>query len=676
MRNAFFLGAVAALLALAWFFLIAPNFSRLPPDFSYAADVLSTDDFYDEDLQAFSGPVSSLTKFSYEVSSVEGDDLLVRNRFNVRTPSGDKVFEVERLYAVNAFTGAHVKGKGDHNRDGYLFAPKYLQSGQGFTYWHVNYDSPAQMKFKGEESIDGVSVYRYEASYKADQTPTLSHLPGVPDERGVNLDVRLVLWVEPISGHLVKYEDYSTAHYYDVFTGARLSPWNQFHNEFDRESIQAHALKAAELRDSILLHEVVIPLLLGLVALALLALPYFSSRASDSMESFLETLMGASVVPWIVLLLSLLLAIMAWQAFNAAVEEKALLEFNFKARGMESEILQRMTAYEQVVVGAKAFISASREVTRGDWREFVAVQRLGERLPHFQVIAYSPLVKGEEEKDALIKTVQGEGFPDFSVRPEGARGEYLPLVYLEPFEGENLNAFGYDVFSEEVRRTAVERARDSGATAVTAKVVLVQDFGSERPGVILYSPVYDSGASRDSVEERRSAFKGVASTAFRVNELMKGVSGGVVGFQLFDASQREESLLYDSGVVSLEGSDFTKTTSLNVAGRDWIVVSYSGKGFIESTEAFPPYYILVLGAALSFLLFALFYAYFNNISVRVKSLIRVVDDLSQGRLDAEIDEETLNAKDDVGRLARAFNRMMVSLKLAMRELESKKKPKP
>ncbi len=50
-----------------WFFLIAPFLLKIPTDFSYKADIISVDNFYDEKNDDFQGEQYSNTQFSYEV---------------------------------------------------------------------------------------------------------------------------------------------------------------------------------------------------------------------------------------------------------------------------------------------------------------------------------------------------------------------------------------------------------------------------------------------------------------------------------------------------------------------------------------------------------------------------------------------------------------------------------
>jgi hypothetical protein len=264
----FFVFAVISVLAiLVWNFITLPNFSHYESDFSYAADIISKDNFYNSEIGDYSGEILSDTKFSYEVIEERNGVLSIKNIFDVRKVSGEKIFAVERLYGVDSKTGKHVSNYGDKNRSGYLFAPRGLK-GQPYTYWHINYDNPANLVFRQEETVKGLKVHRYEANFKADQTDSLGHLPGVPDERGVDLDVNLQVWVEPISGHMVKYEDNTIAFYYDKKTGERIHPWNKFTNTYTNDSIERQVKNAQNQIQKIQLIKTLIPILIGLVGLA------------------------------------------------------------------------------------------------------------------------------------------------------------------------------------------------------------------------------------------------------------------------------------------------------------------------------------------------------------------------------------------------------------------------
>ncbi len=269
---------VAAVLLLAaipvWMFGIAPNFLKIPRDFSfYEAEIFSVDNFYDAAAGEFGGDQISITEFSYKVTGERDGILEIQNLFDVKTPSGDPIFVVERLYGIDPSTGAHTVGYGDKERDGYLFGPHGLKKDQPFTYWHINYDAPAHLTFVDEESILGLPVYRYESRYDGmdiDQTEQLTHLPGVGVTRGVNLDPYLQVWIEPTTGRMIKYEDDTIAYYYDLATGQRIHPWNKFNNRYTQSSIAEQVRVArAQIKKQTLLNSYV-PAGLGMIAAVLL----------------------------------------------------------------------------------------------------------------------------------------------------------------------------------------------------------------------------------------------------------------------------------------------------------------------------------------------------------------------------------------------------------------------
>lgn len=217
---------ILALFLCFWYYLLAPYILATKDDFYYVADVLSKDNLYDADKQEFKGEAESKTKFSYRAVGREGNDLLITNFFEVRNLDDQKIFAVERQFKI------------DPKKD-YIFAPRRVDK-KPFDYRHVNYDTLAQMQFVGEEELFGLKVYRYQADFHADQTTELGDLPGVGENLGINLDINLQLWIEPVSGQMVNYQDKTTAYYYDLQTQNRRYPWNQFTNTFTPDSVKMH----------------------------------------------------------------------------------------------------------------------------------------------------------------------------------------------------------------------------------------------------------------------------------------------------------------------------------------------------------------------------------------------------------------------------------------------------
>ena len=216
------------------------------------------------------GPDLSKSTLWYGVVDKKDEILIVKQSFDVQTLSNKPIFSVSRLYGIDPKTGKHVPGYGDRDREGYLFAPKHLKK-KPFVYWHVNYDTPANMNFESEEKMYGLTVYRYAADFTADQTTELDRLDGVPEKYGIILNVNLRLWIEPVTGSLISYEDHATAYYYDIETKERLSKWNEFSNRMTVSMIKKHVMTVRYEKNMTLL-SYIIPIGVSALGILLIAL--------------------------------------------------------------------------------------------------------------------------------------------------------------------------------------------------------------------------------------------------------------------------------------------------------------------------------------------------------------------------------------------------------------------
>jgi CHASE1-domain containing sensor protein len=257
---------------------------------------------------------------------------------------------------------------------------------------------------------------------------------------------------------------------------------------------------------------------------------------------------------WVLLSAMLIVTIYASIRVRTDIDVEAKKEFEFACSQIELRIDARMDAHEQILMGAAAHFAASDEVTREEWRTFVSQQKVEQHLPGIQGIGFS-LIIPRERLTQHIQEIRSQGFPDYNVKPEGDREIYTSIIYLEPFSGRNLRAFSYDMFSEPVRRLAMERARDLAAPVLSGKVILVQETGQDvQAGTLMYVPVYRKGMSTDTIADRRAAIYGWVYSPYRMNDLMQGVLKGWnsevrkwIRLQIFDdESLSADSLLYDS----------------------------------------------------------------------------------------------------------------------------------
>jgi CHASE1-domain containing sensor protein len=213
-------------------------------------------------------------------------------------------------------------------------------------------------------------------------------------------------------------------------------------------------------------------------------------------------------VPFIFLVVLLSLTVFSWLLFhnNKVEEERKIYEEH--TNRIVIEVSKRLHHYMMVLQGGAALFAVSEEVTRDEWRIYCEYLQVSTLFPGIQGIGFSRVVLPSELAQH-IQGIRAEGYPDYTLWPTGERDVYTAITFLEPFDTRNQRAFGYDMFSDPVRRTAMERARDSGAISISGKVMLVQETDKDvQAGFLMYVPIYAKGMPFKTIEERRAALIG------------------------------------------------------------------------------------------------------------------------------------------------------------------------
>lgn len=245
------------------------------------------------------------------------------------------------------------------------------------------------------------------------------------------------------------------------------------------------------------------------------------------------------------------------------------------------KLSQQLWTYGIALHGAASFLDGPAVIGRQDWRAYVDKLDVDEHLPGVQGFGFAEWIPaaGLAAHEARVRA---EGFPDYRVQPATPRDTYSSIVYLEPFTGRNLRAFGYDMYAEPVRRAAMERARDSGLAAMSGKVRLLQEDGrDEQAGFLMYVPVYHAGARPDSVEARRAALRGWVYSPFRMRDMLEAAFHDAQGplasgffLTVYDGGEaRPEAVMFDNvpADVAQRGALLRERRVLEFRDQRWLL---------------------------------------------------------------------------------------------------------
>lgn len=311
-------------------------------------------------------------------------------------------------------------------------------------------------------------------------------------------------------------------------------------------------------------------------------------------------------------------------SYNTAKNEERLAKSEYVSVCNEIKIRidTRLRAHAEFLRAGSAFLEASDTVTRKEWSNFIKQSKIERNLPGIQGVGFA-LVIPKNQLQKHIQAIRNEGFPEYAVKPMDDRFAYTSIIYLEPFSGRNLRAFGYDMFTEPVRRKAMEQSCDSDVEMLSGKVFLVQETSEDvQPGTLMYVPVYRNGMPADNTEQRRAALKGWVYSPYRMTDLMTGILGrwdlGLeerIHLQVYDDSLSVASLLYDSQKNDTLKSGIMESRSLTLPvdfnGKKWILsFSQSKERLVFSVDK--AVLVLIGGIIISLLLFGLFLLLINT----------------------------------------------------------------
>lgn len=311
----------------------------------------------------------------------------------------------------------------------------------------------------------------------------------------------------------------------------------------------------------------------------------------------------------LVVMVGLTATTLVWRFAVSSVTEQAEKAFQSQTEALMVEIERSTSAYEHLLLGTQALFETLPSVSRSQFQLFINALKISEIYPGIQGIGFAAFFP-HGEKDAHLAAMRREGFSDYRVRPEGNRENYAAAIYIEPFE-ENRTAFGFDLWSEPVRRAAMMRARDTGTPAASGYVTPVVGDVENRDasGFLLFLPVYRKNETLDTVEKRREALIGFVFSPLRMNALMKGVMerqyprpDRFTNVAIFDASSGADpkELYRSEGPISATDGDrakprFSVEAFRDLYGAKWLLRFESTPEFEQSIDYSGPHTLLATG---------------------------------------------------------------------------------
>ena len=347
--------------------------------------------------------------------------------------------------------------------------------------------------------------------------------------------------------------------------------------------------------------------------------------------------------------LPLVVAIVIFTAVFAAVGKlehgNLQAEFDNHAALLANAVDTSLNAATEAANSISDLLRAEHRMDSEEFKGFAS--GVHQRHPAIQALEWIPRIPramlAEHER-----ATRAEGFADYAVREKtkdgkrvavGVRDEYFPVNFVYPMDG-NLLALGFDLGSEEMRRTALMTARRTKQLTTSGRIRLVQEKGSQY-GVLIFAPNFV-----DTPQASDDGLIGYGLTVLRVGQLMEGALQGLphehLAYRLEDLDAKaDEQLLYAKDAAAPFGiasysQDFT------FGNRHWRYTVATGDHYKFTHRGWYIWATLTGGSMLVTILSA-FLLLMSARTLRTEQLVteRTVE-LEDARAEAERQEQLLH----------------------------------
>jgi signal transduction histidine kinase len=360
---------------------------------------------------------------------------------------------------------------------------------------------------------------------------------------------------------------------------------------------------------------------------------------------------------WLGALLSLGVGAALYVSTSQAIENDAQVRFGHMARNVQSVLDGRIKTYAHVLRGTAGLFLAADEVTRDEFRRYVAGLDLRNQFPGVQSINFARHITDADRDQfeaKMLQNIDGSG-RNARIMPEGRRAEYTVLTFVEPGTVW-IDRIGVDLATYPSAPALLAHARDTGEVLTAGAPV---KSGSVVMGLSMRFPVYRTPVQ--DLTQRRAAYLGTVGIGFSVSSLAQGVLDNmpkdgtrlvISGTSPVQESGRpsgyRRTVLFDNrpGGAPDKESEFRVLLPLGFGKSGWdIDFTVTKRSLYSGLDSVLPWVAMLAGMTST----ALLYALFQTLSSSRRRAIKLAEEMTEGLRASETKLQKTN--DNLRRLA-------------------------
>ena len=249
--------------------------------------------------------------------------------------------------------------------------------------------------------------------------------------------------------------------------------------------------------------------------------------------------------------LVLFLAVLAFVFSSQQEQDRIESEFREQAVALGNSLEKELAKYLETLYSLQNLINFSGSVDRAHFRNHTL--RVLDRNSGIQALSWNPVIRGDY-RNQFEEDVRQEGHSKFSINEKTKDGKlvkakqrdkYVVVNFIEPML-DNAKAFGFDVYSDPLRKKALDLAAATGELIATSPIKLVQETDYQA-GVLFFLPIYESSDIPFNQSDRLAMIRGYVVGVFRFGDLLSQAlsdySAPNLKTKLSDISDPKKSIL-------------------------------------------------------------------------------------------------------------------------------------
>ena len=275
------------------------------------------------------------------------------------------------------------------------------------------------------------------------------------------------------------------------------------------------------------------------------------------------------ILPVGIFLLTSAVTLVSVAAIESTESRRRANQLSQTARILASALERRADTHDAYLRSGAAVFATQQVVNAPLFQTYLSQLRLDSDYRGAEGIGWAMRV----DRDQIAQVqheMRARGPSGFTIHPLPTDDQVyaVPITYLQPETERNRRVLGFNMYSEGTRRAAMAEAVRYARPTASGRLVLAQDAnGPQRPGFIIYMPVFGLGA------DGAKRVKGFVYSPFVAETFLRSAlqleNSRDVGIKIYDRSIAPANLLAQTRLVDPSG--VTASEPLMVANRPWLL---------------------------------------------------------------------------------------------------------